>query len=291
MIFPRPFTHLPGRTLGILSIAAMLSVATPAWAHHLEKHFAVRPHPVIIIHNPSGTITVQSWQRAEVQVMADHASRLVEVDATQKGNLVDMMTHLLSENVSPEDLRADYQITVPEDSELQIHNDAGSVAIFNVVGDTTVDTYTAGVVVHDVAGYLTVRTVSGSVECVRCAGRTLMTSFSGNLHLAEGRSTTVRAATTSGNIFFDNEFLPSGTYELKNYSGTIEMRFSPGDSFALGATSRFGKVNSEARLMPPDHSQHRAPSGSRSMFGTFNQGTAHVELLSFNGTINIRKRE
>jgi DUF4097 and DUF4098 domain-containing protein YvlB len=268
------------RALGILSIAAILGMAAPAWGHHLEKHFMVNAHPVVIVHNSSGTVTVKSWTRHEVQVLADHGSKLVEVDATQKGNLVYLLTHLLSENVNPEDLRADYEVTVPEDTELQIHNDAGSVAIVKVVGDTTVETYTAGVVLHDVAGYLTVKTISGSVECVRCVGRTQISSFSGNLHLEEGRSSSVRAETSNGNI-----------YRLKNYSGVIEMRFSPSDSFSLSATSLRGKVNSEAQLAPPDHLLRRTPMGARSMFGNLNRGSAQVELSSFNGTINIRKRE
>ena len=45
-------------------------------------------------------------------------------------------------------------------------------------------------------------------------------------------------------------------YLLKNYSGVIEVRFSPGDSFDLSATSLKGKVNNEANLTPSAHQHH-----------------------------------
>lgn len=273
-----------------LVAAFLLSTSSPAQAHHLEKHFSVKPHPVVIVHNPTGMITVNSWNKPEVLVVADNASSLVEVDALQKENLVELITHLLSESAGPDDLRADYHITVPEDAELQIHNDAGSVAVAKILGDTAVETATAGVALEDIAGYLTVKTIGGSVDCLRCTGRIEISSFSGNLHLLQDRSSHIRAQTSRGNILFDSEFLPNGTYLLKNYSGVIEVRFSPVDSFSLSAISLRGKVNNEASLIPPEHSTHSAPRFGKSMFGSFNQGRARVELSSFDGTIDIRKR-
>ncbi len=278
-------------TAGAVLVAAfLLSMPSPAEAHHLEKHFSVKPHPVVIVHNPTGMITVNSWNKPEVLVVADNASSLVEVDAVQKENLVELITHLLSESAGPDDLRADYHITVPEDAELQIHNDAGSVAVAKILGDTAVETATAGVALEDIAGYLTVKTIGGSVDCLRCTGRIEISSFSGNLHLLQDRSSHIRAQTSRGNILFDSEFLPNGTYLLKNYSGVIEVRFSPVDSFSLSATSLRGKVNNEASLIPPEHSTHLTPRFGKGMFGSLNQGRARVELSSFDGTIDIRKR-
>jgi hypothetical protein len=79
-------------------------------------------------------------------------------------------------------------------------------------------------------------------------------------------------------------------YEMKNYSGVIEVRFSPGDSFDLSATSLKGRVNNEANLSPPNHPQHFYSRFGNSLFGSFNSGRAKVELSSFDGTINILKR-
>jgi DUF4097 and DUF4098 domain-containing protein YvlB len=279
------------RAAGVLAAAGFLGMATPAFGHHLEKHFAVQPHAVVTLHNPSGMITVKSWSKPEVRVIADHASEKVEVDAEQMGNRVDLLTHLISQSVSPDDLRADYEVTVPEDAELQIHNDSGAVEVTNVAGDMTVETVAAGVDLQEVGGYLMVKTVGGSFSCMHCTGRVDVQTISGSLRLISVQSKNVRAQTSTGNILFDGQFLPNGSYFLKNYSGTIEVLFSPGDSFDLRANSLKGKVNNDAKLVTSNHSAFFAPRLGKSLVGTYNDGRAKVELTSFSGTINVRKRD
>jgi DUF4097 and DUF4098 domain-containing protein YvlB len=274
----------------LLAPGLLLLGASIASAHQLEKHFKVEPRSVITIHNPNGKVIIKAWTKSEVMVLANHASNKVEVDAQQTGNRVDLITHEIADNIAPDDLRADYEITVPEDAELQIHDDSGEVSVSNVLGDMNVETVAAGVALEDAAGYLTVKTVGGSFQCLRCAGQLEVSSISGSFRLLDIRSYHVRAQTSTGNIRFDGEFLPNGIYRLKNYSGVIEVRFSPSDSFDLHATSLKGKVNNEAKLTPPTHPRPVSRFGN-TLFGTFNAGRGKVELSSFDGTINILKRD
>lgn len=279
------------KAAGLLTTGLLLCGVASAAPDRLVRHFKVDTHPVVTLHNPSGIVTVRAWTKREVMVTANRASDQVEVVAEQTGNRVDITTHQASATVAPEDLRADYEISVPEDAELQIHDDSGAVSVNNVLGDMNVETVGAGVNLEDAAGYLTVKTVGGSFQCVRCAGRLEVSSISGNFRLIDLRSYHVRAQTSNGNILFNGEFLPNGIYYLKNYSGVIEVRFSPGDSFDLSATSLKGKVNNEAKLTPPAHPGRYESRYGNSLFGTFNEGRAKVELTSFDGTINIRKRD
>jgi DUF4097 and DUF4098 domain-containing protein YvlB len=277
------------RTTGLLVPGLLLLSAAPASADRLVQHFKVEAHPVVTIHNPNGTVTVRAWTKSEVMVVANRTTDSVVVDAEQTGNRVDILTRPASETSAPEDLRTDFEISVPEDAELQIHDDSGGVNVSNVLGDMNVETIAAGVDVEDAAGYLTVKTVGGSFQCVRCAGRLEVSSISGNFRFIDVRSYYVRAQTSDGNILFNGEFLPNATYRLKNYSGVIEVRFSPGDSFDLSATSLKGKVHNEARLNPPSH-HHFLPRFGNALFGTLNSGRASVQLSSFDGTINVLKR-
>jgi DUF4097 and DUF4098 domain-containing protein YvlB len=223
-------------------------------------------------------------------VVANRAADQVDIEIEQTGNRVDIMSHPVVEDTPAESLRADYEISVPQDAELQIHDDTGGVNVSNVLGDMNVETIAAGVDLQDSSGYLTVKTVDGSFQCLRCSGRIEVSSISGNLRFNDVHSPYVRAQTSNGNIVFNGEFLPNGTYRLKNYSGVIEVRFSPGDSFDLSASSLKGKVNNEARLAPPSH-HHFLPKFGNALFGSLNSGRARVELSSFNGTINILKRD
>ncbi|MGA9882320.1 MAG: DUF4097 family beta strand repeat-containing protein [Candidatus Acidiferrales bacterium] len=276
---------------GLLIPCLLLLSAAPASADRIVQRFKVDSRPVITIHNPNGKVIIKAWTKSEVMVVADRASNQVDVDAEKTGNRVDITTRQISDAVSPAQLRADYQINVPEDAELQIHDDSGNVSVNSVLGDMNVETIGAAVDLEDAAGYLTVNTVGGSFQCLRCAGRIEVSSISGSLRFMDTRSYHVRAKTSTGNILFDGEFLPNGMYRLRNYSGNIEVRFSPGDSFDLSATSLKGAVHNEAKLAPPAHPDPWSAKYGNSLFGTFNTGRAKVELTSFDGTINIVKRD
>lgn len=274
----------------LLLFPALAFTALPASARRIEKHFKVDGHPVVTIHSPNGTVTVKAWTKSEVLVIANIASDRVDLGASQNGDRVDIGTRLLSNNVSPSDIQADYQIDVPENAQLQIHDDTGGVNVANVLGDMNVETVAGGVDLQDVAGYLTVKTVAGSFSCLRCAGRIEANSISGNFTFVDTRSTNIQARTSTGNIVFSGQFLPNGEYNLKNYSGVIELRYSPGDSFDVSATSLKGKVNNEAKLIAPSHSFGFVPRGAEALVGSYNTaGHAHVVLTSFDGTINIVK--
>ena len=279
------------KTAGVLVPGFLLLTALPASAKRLEKRFKVAAHPIVTIHNPNGTVTVKAWTKSEILVIADLASDRVDVNAEQNGNRVDVLTRQVGSNVAPDDYKADYQINVPEDTELQIHDDSGAVSVANVLGNMDVETVAAGVDLQDAAGYLTIATVGGSVQCLRCAGRIEVNSISGNFRFVDMRSYHVRAQTSTGNILFSGEFLPNGFYRLRNYSGVIDLRFAPGDSFDLSATSLKGKVNNEANLISGRAADPASRYG-KSLVGTFNTaGHARVELTSFDGTINITKRD
>jgi len=285
-----------GRTAwwaGILTgFVVVLGAAVPASAHRLERRFSVELRPVVTIRNFHGRIQVKSWQKPEVLVIANHASEKTEVDAMQAGNRVDIITHHLTENISPRELEANYEITVPEETELQVRTDSGFVIVERVAGDMTIDTVAADVNLTEVSGYLVIKTVGGSLVCLRCAGRIDFNSIAGNFDMTDPIAGMVRAQTSSGRIGFNGDFIHGGVYVLKTYSGPIDVRISESDSFELSATSINGKVDSPLKFRPPSH--ERKPSAGRfsnSLFGTYNEGLARVELISFSGTIRIAKRE
>ena len=283
--------QLAWKMAGLLLLGLLLLGAAPASADRLEKHFKVQARPVVTIHNPDGKVTVRAWTKSEVMVVAYRSSDKIEVEVDQTENRVDVMTHEASDTIAPDDMRTDLEISVPEDAELQIHNDSGAVSVTNVLGDMNVETVAAGVDLSDAAGYLTVKTVGGSFQCVRCAGRLEVSSSSGSFRFIDLRSYHVRAQTFKGNILFDGEFLPNGIYSLKNYSGVIEVRFSHGDSFDLSATSLKGSVNNQAILTSSSKHHFPIPKFGNALFGKFNAGRAKIDLSSFDGTINILKRE
>jgi DUF4097 and DUF4098 domain-containing protein YvlB len=276
-------------------VILLFAVATPAQAHRIERKFNVEMRPVVVVKNEHGKIAVKVWDRSEVLIVAEHQSDKVEVDAEQMGNRIDVFTHIIGRNLTPAQLKADYEITVPKETELQISNDAGTIVVAGISGDMTFNTVMADVDVQEVYGYLVLKTVGGSLVCVRCAGKLEISTISGNVRLLQPVSSYIHAQTYSGSIFYDGAFLSSGVYKLKTTTGPIEVRYSEGDSFDLRAFSQGGRVDRDPglNLRPPSHSRATpaAAGKSSSLVGTFGAGLARVELTSFSGTINIRRRE
>jgi DUF4097 and DUF4098 domain-containing protein YvlB len=273
-----------------------LCLGTSAYAQgqgrRFERHFTVQGKPVVTVQNATGRIQVRAWDKQEVMIVGQRGSTNVEVDTEQVGNRIEIATRVLSENANPDALRTDYDISVPAESELQVRSDSGNVTVDSVHGDMSFDTVAADLALQDVEGYLVVKSIGGSTVCTRCSGRLDGTSISGNFKLLQPTMDNVRVQTSSGNILFDGSFMNRGIYVLKNYSGTIEVRFSSTDSFDVRATSLYGNVINQAPVVPDRHNMPAPRNGlAKSLFGTMNDGRAKVELSSFNGTIKISKRE
>ena len=277
------------------ALAALLLVPSAgAQTRRIEKHFSVAGKPVVTVQSPAGRIQVKAWDRHEVLIVAQHTSSNAGVETEQAGNRIEVATVIASgDAASGDEVSADYQVNVPVESELQIRTDSGNVTVESVHGDMSFDSVAADVALQDVEGYLVIKSIGGSLVCTRCSGRLDATSISGNFQLLQPNMDNVRVQTSSGSILFDGSFLSRGIYVLKNYSGTIEVRFSSNDSFDVQAASLYGKVINQAPITPDKH-RVRTPYASnmaKSLFGSVNDGNAKVELSSFSGTIKILKRE
>ena len=272
-------------------LAGLVCVASPARAERIEKHFIVQSKPKITLRNSSGRIQVKAWNRNEVLVAWSNASGRTVVETEQAGNRVEVVTRPAAESVIADD-KTDFEITVPNESELSVRTDTGSVTVESVHGDMTFDTVDANLQLTDVNGYLMVKTLDGSLLCTRCSGKLEANSISGNVQMIEPSLESVRVQTSSGNILFDGSFLSRGIYIMKNFSGTIEVHFSSNDSFDVNATSLKGSVINQATFKPDPHGTRKpSPKWGQSLFGTMNEGHAKVELSSFSGTIKILQRD
>jgi hypothetical protein len=139
---------------------------------------------------------------------------------------------------------------------------------------------------------LTVHTVDGSFTCTRCVGRIEFTSTSGGARFLQPTSRSLRAQTFSGELYYDGQFSPNGSYKLTTASGPIELVLSEKDSVKLSVVSRQGTVENEVKLKPESHAlSFLGRRKGNSLVGTTGTGLARVELTSFSGKILIRKRD
>jgi len=284
---------------GILPVlgAGMLFCAAPVPAapQHFERHFAVKGRPVVIIQNvANGRIEVKSWKNPEVVVTVTQASDKVTVDTEQAGERVDVTANVADNSAPANELEANFQLTVPEETELQLRTQTGLVYVEQVMGDMTLQSVAGDIHLKEVSGYIVVRTTGGSLVCTQCAGKLDFNSVSGNAQVVQPGLTSVSLFTMSGNILYDGDFIRTGIYTMKSGKGTVEVHFSGSDSFDLKAQTATGSVDNqaEAYLKPDSHGvRHIASKFTKGLFGTVGSGLAKVELSSYSGTIRILKRD
>jgi DUF4097 and DUF4098 domain-containing protein YvlB len=294
----------PGRSSSLLlrNIVPVLGACLILWpigasaaGQHLEKHFTVQGRPVVLIQNvANGRIEVKSWRNPEIVVTGTRASDKITVEFEQAGDRVDVTSSILDSSAQPQELETNLQLTVPEETELQLKTQTGLIYVEQVMGDMKLESVSGDIHLKEVSGYIIVKTTAGSLVCTQCAGKLDFNSVSGSAQLLQPALTNVSLRTTTGNILFDGDFIRTGLYSMKSGKGLVEVRFSSNDSFDLKAQTTMGTVDNQATafLKPDAHGvKHIASKFTHGLFGSVGQGLAKVELSSYSGTIRILKRD
>jgi DUF4097 and DUF4098 domain-containing protein YvlB len=285
------------RVLPLLGAGLFFWTAAPTLGttQHFEKHFPVKGHPVVCIHNiGNGRIEVKSTKSSEVIVAGTQASSKVNLETENAGDRIDVSANIIDVTAQPFETEVNFQLSVPEETELELKTQTGLIYVEQVMGDMTLQSVAGDVHLKEVSGYIVVRTTNGSLVCAQCAGKLDFNSVSGSAQLIQPGLTNVNLFTTSGNILFDGDFIRTGIYTMRSGKGTVEVHFSGNDSFDLNAQTATGTVDNqaEAYLKPDSHGvKHMASKFTKGLFGTVGSGLAKVELSSYSGTIRILKRD
>jgi DUF4097 and DUF4098 domain-containing protein YvlB len=273
----------------------MFPVVSFAAGQKIEKHFTVKGHPVVMIQNVAdGRIEVKSWKNSEVVVAASQPSNKVGLDMEQADDRIDVIANILDTSAPQSELSENIQLTVPEQTELQIKTQTGLIYVEQVTGDMKLESIAGDVHLKEVSGYIIVHTTAGSFVCTQCSGKLDFNTISGSAQILQPSLKSVNLITTTGNILFDGDFIRTGIYTMKSGRGLVEVRFSGTDSFDLNAQTSSGVVENraEAFLKPDTHGLRRSASKyAKGLFGTVGNGLAKVELSSFSGTVRILKRD
>jgi DUF4097 and DUF4098 domain-containing protein YvlB len=278
----------------ILGSLLLLPLASGA-DQKFEKHFTVKGHPVVMIQNVAdGRIEVKSWKNPEVVVLASQPSNKIGLDLEQADDRIDVTANILDSSGTASDLTENIQLTVPEETELQIKTQSGLIYVEQVLGDMKLESVAGDIHLKEVSGYIIVHTTGGSLICTQCAGKLDFNTISGNAQVLQPSLRSVNLVTTTGNILFDGDFIRTGIYSMRSGRGLVEVRFAGTDSFDLNAQTSTGTVDNRAAafLKPDSHGIRRTASKyAKGLVGSVGSGLAKVELSSFSGTVRILKRD
>jgi DUF4097 and DUF4098 domain-containing protein YvlB len=213
--------------------------------------------------------------------------------------------------VGAQDSRQSFRVT-PQLSELEVSSKSGSIKVVAGDGNTItvkVREKDGGVKVNEFQpkpSQVKIEVIgSGSVKleisvpatsnldlfCYKCeikvkniSGPVVAKTASGDIEIEGSRSALVEAYTTTGNLFFDGEILPSGSYTLKSLSGGVNLVLPAAADVKLSATSFRGGIglgNFQWKF---------AKQTDQFVEATCGQGRAAVHLLTKEGTIQIHRK-
>jgi Putative adhesin len=222
----------------------------------LAQQKASRRYPAgknvrIELKNISGTITVEAWAKDEIRITATMEAPAVHFNPrqTDTGLVID----IVGDNRDRQDLGdVNFKIQVPSRSSVDLETRSGQIIVSNVQGDL-----------------------------VRAHVWT-----SGDITLSGVNATRVFAGNTTGNIYFDGEFVSGGTYEFKSGQGDITLRLPANCGFRLVATAPAKKIKMGDFWNPG----MKLLGEGRRITGDVGDGRASVTVTNYQGNINFMRR-
>lgn len=274
----------------IISLVVATCLATAVADTRKEYRFTVGPRANISVDTEYGAITVKPGNPNQVVVVALLKSDKVEVDNSQRGNRIEIESHLL-QGADQQTGRVDYELTVPPDASVNLRSSSGPLSAEGLHGDLTFEGATAPVDVRHVSGgHVHVKTMSGAVTLSDIHGGHIeITSISGEVNMNAVTGPLVQVNSGSGKISYDGDFGSGGDYHFTTHTGDIEALVPAATSADFSAHSVLGKVHNDFPLKPREHSRLSWQAGS-SFVGTVGKAASEVVLRSLSGKIRLKQR-
>ena len=272
------------------TVLLLLSAPLLMAGEHFEKVFSLSKNPCVTITNYTGVVTVKGWQRQEVKVIASNYTRNVEIDTELIGHKVRIATHVLDKLATTEKARVDYQIFVPEESNLDIRSNMGTLDVENIKGEIGIEVVEAIVKVRGVSGYLQARSLGSKLTISYASGIIQTTTVSGDILFDHLESKSVNANSTLGNISYDGDFVSLGRYTFNTNEGAIMIQCTDQASVEWDAKTVKGVIESDLPITSKKHSSVSRNNERQSLLGTLNRGDATVQLSTFSGKIKIIRK-
>ena len=270
--------------------------ALAAVQQQTDTLITVQPDVRVVIQNVAGDITVRAWDQNQVRLVAEHGPNdVIEIDAD--GNELSIQA-ASAMGVGIIDL----ELTVPAGASLEIQapfadisiaGTRGSVSAQAVEGDVSLEGGAGVIELQAVDGDVSVTGASGNVEAQSVDGDVTVTDVSGNVQVqtVDGDiillrivSTNVEAATVDGDIEWDGDIEDEGSYSFVTHDGDLTVAVQQGANAQIFVASYDADFSTDFPLTVPTEEQGKRFS---LQLGT---GSARVELESFDGTINLRRR-
>jgi len=294
----------------MLLVAALLTTGTiAAQAAEINKQVPVGPNDRVKVSNISGSVTITTWDRREVDVQGELDEDVERVDIRQETGSVEIRVVIKGDKGRNEDwgdADADLQIRVPADVQLEVSTVSAPISVSgvrgrmrmkSVSGDIQSDVPGTDVDAQTVSGNVQLTgsnaksrvrasSVSGDVDLVRVVGDIESRSTSGNVGIQMLGSDDVHAQTVSGDIEVRGHMANEGDLDLQSVSGRIKVAARAPAGFRYDVSTFSGDVRNCFGVKTDNEREW----GGAHLSGTQGEGKASVRVKSHSGDVELCDR-
>jgi hypothetical protein len=288
-----------------------------------ERAVAVEPGVVITLCMESGRVTVRGGDRKEVRARLPKGMEIdFHRDGVNTNGPAKRLEVLVGEAADPDERgphfdqcsgSADIELDVPRDATLFFKSDNAEFDV-DTVAEAHIETNGGRIFMRRITRAIEAMSNEGDVSLEDSSGRVRLESFGGSVEAtnvgknSEGdffkaRSISndvwldnvshsrVEISTISGEVMMRGPLARAGRYDLRTTSGDITLTLPVDSSFQLIAkVSEGGEIVTEFPLKYTGGVSPAGPVSSGRMIGTHGKGDTTINLVSFSGTLRLRRQ-
>ena len=255
----------------------------------------------LVLRNNAGEVTVRSWDRDQVRVQATHSER--ETIDIQTADSTLRIRGRASRG--PSNL-IDYQVTVPRWMPVDLGGTYLESTIEGTTAEVTVETVHGNVRVVGGSGAIGLRSVEGTIIVEKASGKVKATTVNegiqllnvsgdmsaettnGDISIENAQTSSLEASTVNGDVTFNGTIRDSGVYRLTTHGGDIRVGLGGAANATVFVRTFQGDFGADFPIQLPEGQTPR--SGSKRFNFTLGNGSARIELQSFNGDIVLARK-
>ena len=205
----------------------------------MEETYPLNEDGKVYIENISGDITVKSWKKNEIKILARKVAMDRDKDALDKvsidinhtdGNIriITRRNKSWSFSQSP-DVSVFYDLIIPDKAQLRVKTISGRIQAWETGGRVDLESISGRIDIVKAEQGVKCKTISGAIYLEDITGSTALKSTSGKI-IVDGLKGSVEANTVSGDIDI-KEFSLADEIEMETIKGSMEAQgeFSPGE--------------------------------------------------------------
>jgi DUF4097 and DUF4098 domain-containing protein YvlB len=270
----------------IATFAALAMLAQPG-----DTTLQVQRGDRLEAENHNGDITVRTWTRNAVMLRVNGSQRGVTLD--RSGGIIS--AELDWEHGDPGSVS--YELTVPAWMPVELSGVNSDMVVTGVRADVSVETVSGSIVLEGGRGSISLTSVEGSVTVTGAEGRiqlesvndfVLVRGSSGDIEAEsvngavtiDADSRRVSAETVNGDITFSGPIHDDGRYTFTTHNGNVVIGVQEGANAAVSVSTFQGDLQAAFPVTVRG-------SRERGFAFTIGNGSAHIEVESFQGTIRL----